>query len=139
MAAPIKPTESQDRSRAVASPRGVALDLVTAVLRKGRLLDEALASGVRAPGGDSGRDSSRDSPGDALDGLAPRDRAFVRLLVATVLRRLGQVDALIGHCLERPLPRTAAAVHDIPRLGPAQPLFVPTAPRAARPRRLPRG
>lgn len=131
MAAPIKPTESQDRSRAVASPRGVALDLVTAVLRKGRLLDEALASGVRAPGGDSGRDSSRDSPGDALDGLAPRDRAFVRLLVATVLRRLGQVDALIGHCLERPLPRKAAAVHDILRLGAAQLLFLATPPHAA--------
>ena len=37
----------------------------------------------------------------------PRDRAFARLLVATVLRRLGQIDALIAHCLNTPLPPRA--------------------------------
>ncbi|MDP7670296.1 MAG: transcription antitermination factor NusB, partial [Alphaproteobacteria bacterium] len=58
-------------------------------------------------------------------------RAFVRLLVTTVLRRLGQVDAVIGHYLERPLPRKAAAGHDILRLGAAQLLFLKTPPHAA--------
>jgi len=127
MIAPIKPEKLQDSPGAAAAPRAVALDLVSAVLRKGRLLDEALAPKERISGGDSGLDS----PGGALDGLSSRDRAFVRLLVTTVLRRLGQVDAVIGHYLERPLPRQAAESHDIMRLGAAQLLFLKTPPHAA--------
>ena len=127
MIAPIKPEKLQDSPEAAAAPRAVALDLVSAVLRKGRLLDEALAPKEWISGGDSGRDS----PEGALDGLSSRDRAFVRLLVTTVLRRLGQVDAVIGHYLERPLPRRAAAGHDILRLGAAQLLFLKTPPHAA--------
>ncbi len=123
MATPKKPEKSRNRSKAPLSaadisPRGVALDLVTAVLRKGRLLDEVLASGG-------------ETAGNTLDRLDPRDRAFVRLLVATVLRRLGQLDAIIGHCLERPLPHKATPVHDILRLGAAQLLFLETPPHAA--------
>ncbi len=68
-----------------ADPRRHALELLQAVLHQGRALDEALA-------GHGG-----------LGRLEPRDRAFTRLLVATSLRRLGQIDALIDHCLERPL------------------------------------
>ena len=127
MIAPIKPEKLQDSPKAAAAPRAIALDLVSAVLRKGRLLDEALAPKEWISGGDSGRDS----PEGALDGLSSRDRAFVRLLVTTVLRRLGQVDAVIGHYLERPLPRRAAAGHDILRLGAAQLLFLKTPPHAA--------
>jgi len=63
--------------------------------------------------------------------LQPRDRAFTRLLVATVLRRLGQIDALIAHCLNTPLPARASLVHDMLRLGIAQLLFLRTPPHAA--------
>ena len=57
------------------------------------------------------------------DQAVGRDRAFARLLVATALRRLGQVDALIALCLSTPLAPRAAVVHDILRLGVAQLLF----------------
>ena len=60
-----------------------------------------------------------------------RDRAFARLLVATVLRRLGQIDALIGECLNTPLAPRAAVIHDVLRLGIAQLLFLRTPPHAA--------
>src|SRR5439155_26592428 len=63
--------------------------------------------------------------------LAARDRAFARLLVATVLRRLGQIDALIADCLNLPLAPRAALVQDILRLGVAQLLFLRTPPHAA--------
>ncbi len=63
--------------------------------------------------------------------LSGRDRAFARLLVATALRRLGQVDALIARCLSTPLAPRAAAVHDILRLGVAQLLFLRTPAHAA--------
>ena len=95
------------------SARAVAVDLVGAVLRRKRPLDDAID----------------DSPN--MSTLAPRDRAFARLLVATVLRRLGQIDALIAHCLNSPLPPRAAAVHDMLRLGIAQLLFLRTPPHAA--------
>jgi len=63
--------------------------------------------------------------------LSVRDRAFARLLVATVLRRLGQIDAMIAGCLNAPLAARAAVVHDILRLGISQLLFLRTPPHAA--------
>lgn len=93
--------------------RHVALDLIGVVLGRERPLDEAID------------DSS------AMAKLSLRDRAFARLLVATVLRRLGQIDALIGDCLANPLPPRAAQVHDILRLGIVQLLFLHTPPHAA--------
>jgi 16S rRNA (cytosine967-C5)-methyltransferase len=67
----------------------------------------------------------------ALKPLEQRDRAFVRLLVATVLRRLGQIDAILERCLERPLGEKAQAAQDILRLGAAQLLYLDTPPHAA--------
>jgi 16S rRNA (cytosine967-C5)-methyltransferase len=93
--------------------RHVALDLIGAVLRRRRPLDDAI----------------EDSP--AMHRLPSRDRAFARLLVATVLRRLGQIDALIADCLNIPLAPRAAVVQDILRLGVAQLLFLRTPPHAA--------
>jgi 16S rRNA (cytosine967-C5)-methyltransferase len=93
--------------------RHVALELIGAVLGRERPLDEAID----------------DSP--AMANLPLRDRAFARLLVATVLRRLGQIDAMIAECLANPLPPRAAQVHDILRLGIAQLLFLHTPPHAA--------
>src|SRR5215469_7662928 len=95
------------------SARGAALDLIGAVLRQKHPLDEAID----------------DHP--AMSELPARDRAFARLLVATVLRRLGQIDALIDHCLEKPLPARAAATQDLLRLGLSQLLFLRTPPHAA--------
>jgi len=62
--------------------------------------------------------------------LEPRDRGFVRMLVSTVLRRLGQIDALVFGCLDKPgLPK--AVVHDVLRLGAAQLVFLNTPAHAA--------
>ena len=108
--------EAYANTSRVASPptaRQVALDLIGAVLRRKRPLDDAI----------------EDHAGMAE--LSVRDRAFSRLLVGTVLRRLGQIDALIGDCLNTPLAPRAAIVHDILRLGIAQLLFLRTPPHAA--------
>ena len=93
--------------------RAVALDLLDAVLRRRRALDAALA----------------DHPGHAR--LVKRYRAFVRQLTATTLRRLGQIDAVLDACLERPLPDRAAATRDALRLGCCQLLFLATPGYAA--------
>lgn len=86
--------------------RRVALDLFEAVLRRQRPLEEQADQFTRD--------------------LAPRDRAFVRLLVATTLRRLGQIDKVLTRFLDRPLPRKLAPVRDVLRLGTAQLLFLDT-------------
>jgi 16S rRNA (cytosine967-C5)-methyltransferase len=93
--------------------RDVALDLIGAVLRRKRPLDDAIEESV------------------AMHQLPGRDRAFARLLVATVLRRLGQIDALLAECLNMPLAPRAMLVQDILRLGVAQLLFLRTPPHAA--------
>src|ERR1700722_14144957 len=97
----------------VPSARSVAIDLVGAVLRRKRPLDDAIEENGE------------------MAALPARDRAFARLLVAMVLRRLGQIDALIAHCINTPLPARAAPVHDMIRLGIAQLLFLRTPPHAA--------
>jgi len=93
--------------------RQVALDLLSAVLRRKRPLDDGI----------------EDNPDMPV--LSVRDRAFARLLVATVLRRLGQIDALIADCLNTPLAPRAAIVQDILRLGISQLMFLRTPPHAA--------
>ena len=63
-----------------------------------------------------------------VSGLDARNRAFVRLLVATTLRRLGQVDAVIAAFVNRKPPDR---VTDLLRLGAAQLLFLDTPAYAA--------
>ncbi len=63
-----------------------------------------------------------------VSALHPRDRAFVRLLVATTLRRLGQIDAVLAQFVKSPPPEV---IRDTLRLGAAQLLFLGTAPHAA--------
>ena len=93
--------------------RRVALDLLVSCLDKGQPLDDALA---RHQG---------------FAGLDPRDRAFVRLLLATTLRRLGEIEEVLGFLIERPLDGANAAGRQVLRLGAAQLLFLGTPPHAA--------
>jgi 16S rRNA (cytosine967-C5)-methyltransferase len=63
--------------------------------------------------------------------LSVRDRAFVRNLAATTLRRLGQIDDLVAAYVARPLPAAAHTARNILRLGAAQLVFLETPPHAA--------
>lgn len=108
----MKPRERQPQPTPFVSAkpdaRLSALELVSAVMRQRKPLDDVFNA--------------------AVDGLEPRDRAFARLLAATVLRRLGQIDAVLSQFLDREPP---AKVHDALRLGAAQILFIGTPPHAA--------
>ena len=74
-----------------------------------------------------------DAVGRALDGstLDPRDRAFARNLIATTLRRRGQIDAALLACLDRPLSGQVTVIRNILRLGAAQVMFLDTPSHAA--------
>lgn len=93
--------------------RRAALDVLMACLDKGQPLDDAL-----------GRHSG-------FAGLDPRDRAFVRLLLATTLRRLGEIEEVLDFLVERPLEGANAAGGQVLRLGAAQLLFLGTPAHAA--------
>ncbi len=100
-------------SSAQADARAIAAHALGAILRKGRTLDQALAA---APG---------------LEGLAPRDAAFARLLLLTTLRRLGQIDAFLARLMDHALPAGRGPVQDLLRLGICQLAFLGTPPHAA--------
>jgi 16S rRNA (cytosine967-C5)-methyltransferase len=93
--------------------RRVAADMLDGVLRRHRALDELL-----------------DSPSEFVN-FAERDRALVRVLVATVLRRLGTLRHLVQGFLDRGLPTQAPRAEMALLLGAAQILFLNVPDHAA--------
>lgn len=86
------------------------------VLREGEALDRVFAE---------------EAISTAMVELDHRDRAFIRLLVATVLRRKGQLDDIINRFLSKPLPKRSGRAREILASGAAQLLFLKTPPHAA--------
>jgi 16S rRNA (cytosine967-C5)-methyltransferase len=93
------------------SARRVALDVLDLVLGERRPLDDVFAGHPQ------------------LGRLAARDRAYTRLLAATTLRRLGQIDAALDRFLRTP-PKSLR-VRNLLRLGAVQLLFLGTPAHAA--------
>ena len=87
--------------------------LLTAVLSEGHSFDRAVA---------------KEFQGSVLE---PRDRALARLIAATVLRRVGELEAVLNSYLEKPLPKQKGALWPILLSGAAQLLFLETQPHAA--------
>ncbi|MEW5962117.1 MAG: transcription antitermination factor NusB [Pseudomonadota bacterium] len=96
--------------------RDCAVDVLEAVLLRAVPLDEALAYALA-----EGRGKA----------LSFRDRAFVRLLVMTVLRRSGELDAVLAGFLSKPLPKDQRRLPLILRTAAAQLLVLGTKPHAA--------
>jgi 16S rRNA (cytosine967-C5)-methyltransferase len=100
-------------SRAGLDARFAAIGVLDAVLERGLALDEVLAADRK------------------LGALEPRDRAFARLLIATVLRRLGQIDDALACVLRQGIAATPAPALRLLRLAAAQLLFLETPAHAA--------
>ncbi|HEY2135176.1 MAG TPA: RsmB/NOP family class I SAM-dependent RNA methyltransferase [Xanthobacteraceae bacterium] len=96
--------------------RRVAADILDGVLRRARPLDEQL-DGKSAHVG--------------LAHLADRDRALVRRIVATVLRRLGSLRHLVASFLDRGLPADAPRAEIALLMGAAQILLLEVPDHAA--------
>src|SRR4051795_10685331 len=96
--------------------RRISADILDNVLRRRRPLDAEL-EGAEAHTG--------------LASLADRDRALVRKLVATVLRRVGTLRHLLEKFLERGFPDDAPRVETVLLIGAAQILFLDVPDHAA--------
>src|SRR4029078_6106502 len=96
--------------------RRIAADILDGVLHRHRTLDDQLEGAGAHPG---------------LKSLSDRDRALMRRLVATILRRLGTLGHLLSRLLDRGIPTDAPRAEGALLIGAAQILLVGVAGRAA--------
>jgi 16S rRNA (cytosine967-C5)-methyltransferase len=96
--------------------RRIAADVLDGVLHKHRTLDEQLDGPAAHPG---------------LKTLADRDRALMRRLVATILRRLGTLGHLLSKLLDRGVPTDAPRAQSALLIGAAQILWMDVPDHAA--------
>ncbi len=107
----LNPGSSRARAPGPDPTRSIAFDVLVAVLERRRPLEDAL-----------------DGADPTGSGVSPRDRAAAHRLAATVLRRMGTLDAVLEPFLARaPPPRVRLAL----LMGAAQLLFLDTPPHAA--------
>lgn len=103
---------SDETSNALIS-RTAALEILGEVLGKNQTLDNALDNNA------------------LMKKLDTRDRAFVRMLVATTLRRLGQIDTVLEKAQERPDALKTTNLRNLLRIGAAQIFFMDVPDHAA--------
>lgn len=96
--------------------RRIAADVVDGVLHKHRTLDDQLDGTGAHPG---------------LKQLADRDRALMRRLVATTLRRLGTLGHVLSRLLDRGVPTDAPRAQSALLIGAAQILWMDVPDHAA--------
>jgi 16S rRNA (cytosine967-C5)-methyltransferase len=96
--------------------RRIAADILDGVLHKQRTLDDQLDGAGAHPG---------------LKTLADRDRALMRRLVATILRRLGTLGHLLSRLLDRGIPTDAPRAQSALLIGAAQILWMDVPDHAA--------
>lgn len=96
--------------------RRIAADILDGVLHRHRTLDDQLDGAGAHPG---------------LKILADRDRALMRRLVATILRKLGTLGHLLSRLLDRGVPTDAPRAQSALLIGAAQILWMDVPDHAA--------
>ncbi|MEA2899629.1 MAG: rRNA (cytosine967-C5)-methyltransferase [Bradyrhizobium sp.] len=96
--------------------RRIAADILDGVLHKRRTLDDQLDGTAAHPG---------------LKTLSDRDRALMRRLVATILRRLGTLGHVLSRLLDRGIPTDAPRAQSALLIGAAQILWMDVPDHAA--------
>jgi 16S rRNA (cytosine967-C5)-methyltransferase len=96
--------------------RRIAADILDGVLHKHRTLDDQLDGAGAHPG---------------LKTLSDRDRALMRRLVATILRRLGTLGHVLSRLLDRGIPTDAPRAQSALLIGAAQILWMDVPDHAA--------
>jgi len=91
--------------------RSLAMSLLVDVVHKKQPLDDALSAAFAQP---------------AAKRMEARDKAFIRHIVSTCLRRLGQIDDAISDFVQKPLPDKARKAKAILQIATAECLFMKT-------------
>ena len=116
--APVKTDKKKNHAALPAGfeARQAAVETLWRVMKRGTFFEEAFAEAFSKP---------------ERAKVEPRDRAFARLVVTIVLRRHGELTAVIGSHLQKPLPEPQGWIWQILLAGAAQLLFLDTPPHAA--------
>ncbi|HET9904152.1 MAG TPA: transcription antitermination factor NusB [Xanthobacteraceae bacterium] len=112
----IRPRAGRDAEAPGLAARRIAAEILENVLRRRRPLDEQLDGRQAHPG---------------LVGIEERDRALVRMLAATVLRRLGSLRHLLRLYMPAGLPPEVPRVETALLVGAAQLLWLDVPDHAA--------
>lgn len=96
--------------------RRLAAEILENILYRGRTLDDQLEGPAAHPG---------------LKTMAERDRALMRNLISTVLRRLGTLRYILGQLVERSLPPDAPRTESALLIGAAQIIWLNVPDHAA--------
>ena len=97
-------------------PRAASVRIIAAVLQQRRALDDAVELAFAAAG---------------AGGMEARDRGFARAIAMTVLRRQGELEAVVNTFLGKPLPERTGLLWPILLGASAQLLCLETPPHAA--------
>ena len=116
MAAMARPRTSPQPEVPGLAARRIAADILDGVLRRHIALDEQLSGKSAHPG---------------LPSLSDRDRALMRRLTATALRRLGSLRKLLAGFLDKGFPGDAPRAETILLIGAAQILWLDVPDHAA--------
>jgi 16S rRNA (cytosine967-C5)-methyltransferase len=113
------PSPSRTQQKPRPKPQGfgareVAVACLTSILERGRPLDDAFEAAAQKAGA-----------------LESRDRAFARLVVMSVLRHRGELEAVVSSFLDKPLPADSGRLWSILLSASAQLLLLDTPPHAA--------
>ena len=98
-------------SKEILLSRLIALDILSEVINKKQNLDTSFD--------------------ELTKDLSAQDKAFIRMLVTTCLRRCGQIDNILKTLIEKPLPNKAKKITDILRLAICQIEWMDVPPHAA--------
>jgi 16S rRNA (cytosine967-C5)-methyltransferase len=118
---PFKPKAKPKPKSAELAPAGfearqAAVETLWRVMKRGTFFEEAFAEAFQKP---------------ERANVEPRDRAFARLVVTSVLRRHGELTHVINAHLQKPLPEPHGWIWQILLAGAAQLLLLETPPHAA--------
>ena len=101
------------QKQSISPARSISIDLLNKILKSNAPFEHVISKSIQ------------------FINMDTKDRKFCRLLITVVLRKLGQIDHVLGRFLKRGIPQKENTFNNIMRIGVAELLFIESAKYAA--------
>ena len=101
------------KKKSISPARSISIDLLNKIFKSNAPFEHIISKSIQ------------------FINMDTKDRKFCRLLITVVLRKLGQIDHVLGRFLKRGIPQKENTFNNIMRIGVAELLFIETAKYAA--------